>query len=508
MPLPTALLAAALKRFQVAARHPEAAQQQILQQILQQNAASVFGRRHGFADMAGYSAFAQQVPIRRYEDYRADIDALAAGGNGLLTAEPVIQFEETGGSSGGAKLIPYTASLLAAFRRGVLPWLADLAQHRPQAFAGRLFFIISPAARSRHHTAGGTPIGSGSDLAYFGEETGAALAAQTLFQAELTQARSAAEWQWHSARLLLSAADLSLISVWSPTLLLAIFRTLVAEQDSLLASLKDAHRRRAAQHAFRGGRFDTRLLWPQLDTVSCWNSHTAALPAAELQALLPDVHLQGKGLLATEAVSSLPFSGSPQPLLAVDSHFYEFAAADGSIRPAHQLNSGQDYRLIVTTQGGLYRYDTGDRVAVHGFSGALPQLEFIGRDHLTSDLCGEKLTEAFVRRALLAVDKRLPEQALLQGVAANPPHYRLLLPEHTPCPPQLAARLDEALAANPQYAYARCIGQLAPVQAVRLPDPQAYAATLHRADQRLGTRKIPLLLPPLTPEAAFRPQAT
>lgn len=147
-------------------------------------------------------------------------------------------------------------------------------------------------------------------------------------------------------------------------------------------------------------------------------------------------------------------------------------------------------------------------MAVHGFSGALPQLEFIGRDHLTSDLCGEKLTEAFVRRTLLAVDKRLPAQALLQGVAANPPHYRLLLPEHTPWPPQLAARLDEALAANPQYAYARRIGQLAPVQAVRLPDPQAYAATLHRADQRLGTRKIPLLLPPFSPEAASRPQAT
>lgn len=507
MSLPTALLAAALQRFQLAARQPEAAQQQILQQILQQNAASRFGRQHGFASIAGYSAFARQVPVRRYEDYRTDIEALAAGGSGLLTAEPVIQFEETGGSSGGAKLIPYTDSLLAAFRRGVLPWLADFVQHRPQAFAGRLFFIISPAGRRSHHTAGGTPIGSGNDLAYFGAETGAALAAQTLFQPELTQARSAAEWQWHSARLLLSAADLSLISVWSPTLLLAIFRTLVAEQDSLLASL-DAGRRHAAKGAFRGSGFDARLLWPQLDAVSCWDSHTAAAPAAELQALLPDVHIQGKGLLATEAVSSLPFSGSPHPLLAVDSHFYEFVDDDGSIRLAHQLRSGQDYRLIVTTQGGLYRYDTGDRVAVHGFSGALPRLEFIGRDHLASDLCGEKLTEAFVRRAMLAVDKRLPEQALLQGVAANPPHYRLLLPEHAPYPPQLAARLDDALAANPQYAYARRIGQLAPVEAVCLPDPHAYAATLHHADQRLATRKTPLLLTSYFPAAASGKQAT
>lgn len=495
MPLPAALLAAAHRRFQAAAAQPAAVQARILQQILQHNAGSRFGRQHGFAGMAGYADFARRVPLRRYEDYRADIEALAEGGSGLLTAEPVIQFEETGGSSGGAKLIPYTPSLLAAFRRGVLPWLADLWQQRPQAFAGRLFFIISPAGR-RRHTAGGTPVGSGNDLAYFGEETGAALAAQTLFQPELTRALSAEAWQWHSARLLLSAADLSLISAWSPTLLLAVFRTLAAEQDSLIASLPCPARRRTAERALGGNTFDARLLWPQLDTVSCWCSHTAAAPAARLQALLPQAQIQGKGLLATEAVSSLPFSGSPQPLLAVNSHFYEFAADNGSVLPAHQLRAGHSYRLIVTTQGGLYRYDTGDEVAVHGLSGALPQLEFIGRGHLSSDLCGEKLSEAFVRRAMLAVSKRLPEHALLQGVAAQTPYYRLLLATPAPDAAQLAARLDEALAANPQYAYARRIGQLAPLTAVCLPDPHAYAATLHRAEQRLGTRKIPLLLPP------------
>mgnify|MGYP000973600381 CR=1 FL=1 len=97
------------------------------------------------------------------------------------------------------------------------------------------------------------------------------------------------------------------------------------------------------------------------------------------------------------------------------------------IRCITALSSGSDYRLIVTTQGGLYRYDTGDRVCIRSMENGIPRLEFVGRDSLTSDLCGEKLTEAFVRRAMLRTAPGLPDHALLQGVNTAPPYYRLIL---------------------------------------------------------------------------------
>ena len=489
-------LTAALTRFQTALAQPKRTQQAVLADILHRNRDCAFGREHRFAELKNYGDFARALPVRRYEDFSPSIGQIAAGRSGILTAEAISNFEETGGSSGGAKLIPYTDGLYAAFRRAVLPWLADLQRQRPQALAGRLFFVISPLTRSRDKTEGGIPIGSGNDLDYFGRETGAALAEKTLFLPELLAAQTAEEWQFHCARLLLSAENLSFISVWSPSILLPILQTMQELQDRLLAEIHEPRRRAVLSRALSATQPDTRLIWPQLDTVSCWDSHTAAAPAALLRQKLPHVWIQGKGLLSTEAVSSIPFSDGLHPILAVDSHFYEFAD-ERDIYPAWALQNGCDYRLIITTQGGLYRYDTGDRVCIRSMENGIPRLEFVGRDSLTSDLCGEKLTEAFVRRAMLRTAPGLPDHALLQGVNAAPPYYRLILSDgHPASDTGLAAALDNALGENPQYAYARRIGQLAPPQCARTADLQQYAAALFRADQRLALRKTPLLLPP------------
>ena len=166
--------------------------------------------------------------------------------------------------------------------------------------------------------------------------------------------------------------------------------------------------------------------------------------------------------------------------------------------PAWQTRAGGDYRLIVTTQGGLYRYDTGDYVRVHALHSGVPEIEFVGRGSLSSDLCGEKLSEAFIRTAMETVSPDLAQRALLQGVQDNPPYYRLLSADaQTAHHSALAARLDEALCANPQYAYARRTGQLAALRLHFCADPQAYAARFFRAEQRFAVRKIPLLLPPV-----------
>ena len=186
--------------------------------------------------------------------------------------------------------------------------------------------------------------------------------------------------------------------------------------------------------------------------------------------------------------------------MAVNSHFYEFAAANGEIYRAHELAADAQYRVIITTQGGLYRYDTGDCVQVCGFEQSVPRLNFIGRSGWYSDLCGEKLNEAFVRNAMLSVDARLPEHGLLQGVAMPQPHYRLLAADTDAAwlNADVCAALDTALHANPQYAHARRIGQLHPLRLHWVADIPAHAAALARPEQRLATRKIALLLPPQT----------
>jgi hypothetical protein len=150
--------------------------------------------------------------------------------------------------------------------------------------------------------------------------------------------------------------------------------------------------------------------------------------------------------------------------------------------------------VLITNESGLYRYAIGDRVRVHGFAGRAPLLEFLGRAGVNTDLVGEKLTEEFVARALASLGA---------GFAALAPDhegkgYVLLLDARVVAPSaaeDLAHRCDLGLRANPQYAYARDLQQLAPVRALCCTDPLArFLAAGLRAGQKLGDIKPPALI--------------
>ena len=67
---------------------------------------------------------------------------------------------------------------------------------------------------------------------------------------------------------------------------------------------------------------------------------------------------------------------------------------------AHELEEGRDYFILLTTSGGLYRYDIHDVVRCVGFQGQAPLLEFLNKGKNFSNLTGEKLSEHQVIRAV------------------------------------------------------------------------------------------------------------
>src|SRR5262249_28744428 len=102
-----------------------------------------------------------------------------------------------------------------------------------------------------------------------------------------------------------------------------------------------------------------RQAWPRLALISCWGDAAAAACLNEVRALFPGIEIQPKGLLATEGCVSFPLIDRAAPILAVRSHFFEFEELDGDnsrCRFAHELDRGGRYRVVITTAGGLYRY--------------------------------------------------------------------------------------------------------------------------------------------------------
>lgn len=508
-------------------------------------------------DARGLNADLANNPVVEWNDLRPLTDRIAAGERTALTREPVRFLEPSGGSTGGDKLVPYPPALLAEFGAATTAWVHDLLRTEPGVRGGRAYWAVSPPARRPTVTDGGVPVGVPHDSDYFPP------VARRLIDATLGLPRALSGVTDHDAhryvtlRALLAMDDLALISVWSPSFLTLLSMALDEGWERLLRDLESGgvdaavplagdvrmdllralppRETRAIDLRQRFGRSaptDLTDIWPRLSLVSCWTDAQAALALPAMRERVPGVRIQGKGLLATEGITSVPLSGLDAPVAAVTSHVLEFLPIDGEtgsaaallerdplatgdIRAVHELETGVRYETVLTTGGGLVRYRTRDVVEVVGHAPGTPTplLRFAGRADAGSDLAGEKLVPEVVQRALEAAlhEADLPATTwamLLPDERSTPPRYVLAVdaaagrsPEHLR---DLANGVEWRLAQAHHYALCRDLGQLAAVESAPIADPvRAWTRACADLGQRTGMLKPtaldarPALLPAL-----------
>jgi hypothetical protein len=409
-----------------------------------------------------------------------------------------VAFECTGGSAGGSKLIPYSDASLNDFRSALLPWLADLIA-RHALSAGSSYWAISPTTRSPVKLKSNIRVGLCDDE-YLGPEAASAFAELSAVPMYVQTIADVPEWQLATAYWLIRRDNLELISVWSPSFFSALLDVIEERADQLMALLLTGGtvggHDLAPDHAAcdRLGAYllsrSTGVLWPHLKLVSCWADASSKPFFDALKARLPHAAFQGKGLLSTEGVVTVP-DAEGRPLLVSGSGFYEFQDSNGRIWRAHQLVDGERYQVIMTTSGGLYRYRTGDCVVCQGHNVGVPVLRFTGRLGLVSDMVGEKLTEEFVADCMTDI----PGFRMLVPWRNPKPGYVLVIDKFAYSHPDvLMNHLEERLWRNPQYAYAREVGQLDRLSVFLASRPlEAYLQHAVKNGARLGDVKPPSL---------------
>lgn len=527
--------APAAARFQRQLGRPGRVQRRRLRDVLERARGSAFGRSYGFAGIDGVARFQSRVPIATWDDVAPWAERVANGELHVLTGERVRAVERSSGSTGARKDVPITDGLLREFRAAVYPWMHDLLTKRPTLQDGSAYWAISPIVRKAARTAGGLPIGLDSDAAYLGP--GARVPFASLLSAPpwVALLPDVATCRYVTARFLLADRDLALLSVWSPTFLSLLQDTWIRHSDRLLADIAagtlsppgglaeeirsyaesdtpwafvpDPERARQVSDAG----LEPRSIWPKLTLISAWTAGSSAGPGRDLAERFRGVELQGKGLLATEGVVSIPLfgaSGSAAPggVLAITSHFLELEAVESPGRPIHladEVRMGALYSPLLTTGGGLYRYRLGDLVRVVGFEGHTPRVEFVGREDGRVDLAGEKLSPGFVASCFSAAARKagmtLRFEMLSPDSETDPPHYLAAIEPRDEPPHHVLTEFENAFEAllreNPHYAWCRDLGQLGRVEVLAVKDGAArHEARALSEGRRAGDLKpMPLV---------------
>lgn len=444
------------RRFEEAVADPAAVQLSRLQEILQRNRNTDFGREHYFDTIRSFDSYRQRVPIRTYDQLEPYIDRMVAGQRDVLVADDVTFFARSSGTSGKPKYIPVTQSFVAEYRACRRLWSRALSQVMPGLVRGHMLTMHSPSIEG--YTKGGVPYGSITVAMRGGREAQATSPLEGVPRTVYTVADIEAKYYL----ILRSALDLNiaLFGALNPSTLVLLCQklTLWAEQlakdleagtvtppgevpAAVLAQVQSKarpNRRMAArirqslqQHSV------VRVvdLWPRLCGVLSWKGGSAPFFLHKLRPYIGELPVMDYSFAATEGNFAVTLdAGDGRGVAALIGHVLEFIPEQqhGQEQPEtkllHELEIGQRYALVVTASNGLYRYDINDIVEVVDSYQGVPVLSFLHKGGSMISLTGEKVGEAHVVAAMdhaIASCGISPVSFLVTARLADPSHYCL-----------------------------------------------------------------------------------
>ena len=398
---------------------PQEIQHKLLLGIISRNRGTRFGRGHHFDTIRSPGEYRERVPIGDYERLRPYVERAQNGEASVLTAEPVLMFAMTSGSTGQPKLIPVTATTRRSHRQLTRFWYYRALVDHPDLFSGKLLGIVSPAVEGR--TSGGIPFGAASGLIY--QSSPSWIQNAYAVPDEIAEVKDFEAKYYLTMRLALEH-DITFFGTPNPSTILKLVESVNRNKVEIIKDIFDGTitarcnvppgmravlRGRLAKNPARARRLESLIkydgtlrpkeYWPRLQLIGCWKGGTVGVRLREFVRWFgKTTPVRDLGYLASEAQMTLPISDSGSAgILAVDQNFYEFIPESdmGSASPAvltcAELEDGENYYVILTTPGGLYRYDINDVVRVAGFFNRTPLIEFVRKGRDVVNITGEKL---------------------------------------------------------------------------------------------------------------------
>ena len=400
-------------------QEPRKNQEKFLFRLIRDNQKTAFGQDHRFSEIRTIADYRKQVPVGDYEQLRPYIDRARHGASSMLTVDPIVMFTMTSGSTGQPKLIPVTKAMQTIHTNLTRLWYERAFLDHPRCIEGKIFGLVSQAVEGL--TPGGIPYGAASGLIY--RSSPRWIKRTHALPYEISEIKDF-QAKYYVAMRLAIEQNVTFLGTPNPSTILRLVETadrsvkeiikdihdgtlssrvdIAAKIRAALSSGLSANRERAQQlenffHAH--DKLRPQEYWPDLQLIGCWKGGSVGIRLKEFDAWFGhSVAVRDLGYLASEAQMSLPISDDgSEGILAIDANFYEFITESeiDNVNPitltCDELEVGGIYYPVLTTAGGLYRYDINDLVRVTGFHHKTPLIEFLRKGRDVTSLTGEKV---------------------------------------------------------------------------------------------------------------------
>lgn len=324
---------------------PIAAQREVLQDLVTHGQYTEFGRRYGLKEIFSIRMFKQHVPIHEYEDIKPYIDRLMQGEENLLWNTPVNWFAKSSGTtSDKSKFIPITQE--------------SLEDCHFQAAKDVLTMYYNHRSESDLLTGKGLVIGGSHQISKVNEDIqygdlSAVLLQNTPLWANWIRTPELSialmdEWEDKIERLARSTIEEDVTSVSGvPTWTMILMKRILEIT----------------------GKNTIREVWPNLELYI--HGGVSFLPYREqFRKLIGEGCNYLEMYNASEGFFAAQDNPDEEGMLLFLEHgiFYEFMPAEEYGKPEPRtiglkaVETGKNYAMVISTNGGLWRYLVGDTI--------------------------------------------------------------------------------------------------------------------------------------------------
>lgn len=420
-------------------RHPQDIQDSVLRQILCDNADTEYGKKYGFGEIKSFEDFQKKVPVIVYENISDDILRMENGEKNILTAYAYDHFNQTSGTVGAPKAIPFTDRQKDVFVKYDNLWGNGIyAKYLDPSYLKGRVFVTSEGTCKKLDS--GLTLGCASaKMAEFvrgGRDAyDKMIALMFTSPSEASNPDPGTNTKYIHTRFALMDRDITgivsgfySIIVYMMTYIKDNYKMLIddiekgtidesvrisdAARESLMKKIEPMPERAAElREIFKNGA-DIRfmpLVWPKLQYLMGVGGDGFSIYDTTLKEKFHGGKLLNfyHGITASEGLFSLHFEpDNEESVLAPGAAFMEFLpeeAGDDFSKAVtmDKVEVGKIYELIITGFCGLYRYRMGDTVLITGMYENTPKVKFMYRANKTISVIAEKTTETALKQAVL-----------------------------------------------------------------------------------------------------------